>query len=303
MKRLLCLLSFCLVNMSSIAQNGTEDQIKNTVAFEKYKEGQNAHNQGKRGWEKARVLLNEADSLEPNNPSILSERGLFRLHSQTDIDGGLLDLQRAFELTTSSRRKEIFANNLGLTYMEIADIESACETWKYAGQMGNNYIREYCTYKKEPIIQPNLDEKLTITLNLEDTIALVTSRYNIPQMSTCNALLTLNNEGYRQIRVPGGSFNYGLLQDNMDLFMEAVDQAGKKLVFFTEMEYFYYRSNEDKIVSAGESFTQEVNLTFAHHFWKEGEYKIRIGLRSGTENLGFKGVYFSNWVNLTVEFE
>jgi hypothetical protein len=88
--------------------------------------------------------LNEADIIEPNNAMILHERGLIKIHSQLDVEGGFEDLQKSIDFSKDEKGKQIRYNNRGLSYMGIGDMEKACEDWTKAGKAGKYYIKEYC---------------------------------------------------------------------------------------------------------------------------------------------------------------
>ncbi len=120
------------------------DAIKNEQAIKLYKQAQEEDAKGSLGFKKAIELLNEADKIEPQNAMILHERGLIKIHSQSDVEGGFEDLQKSIDFSKGEEGKKIRYNNRGLSYMEIGDMEKACEDFTKAGKDGKYYIKKYC---------------------------------------------------------------------------------------------------------------------------------------------------------------
>lgn len=146
MKALLAgiVLLFGLNSCSRIFDFNNPDAIKDEQALRLYSQAQEEDAKGSIGFKKAIELLNEADKIEPHNAMILHERGLIKIHSKLDVDRGFEDLQKSIEYSKDEKGKEIRYNNRGLSYMEIGDMEKACEDWTKAGKDGEYYIKEYC---------------------------------------------------------------------------------------------------------------------------------------------------------------
>jgi tetratricopeptide (TPR) repeat protein len=120
------------------------DAIKNQQALKLYSQAQEESAKGSAGFKKAIELLNEADKIEPQNAMILHERGLIKIDAHLDIEGGLKDLQRSIDFSKDEKGKQIRYLNRGLTYMDLDEMEKACEDWSKAGEEGKEYIKEYC---------------------------------------------------------------------------------------------------------------------------------------------------------------
>lgn len=120
------------------------DAIKNERALKLYIEAQEEAAKGSVGYKKAIDLLNKADEIEPQNAIILHERGLIKIDSKLDVDGGFEDLQRSIDYSKDEAGKQMRYNNRGLTYMELGEMDKACEDWARAGKDGKHYIKEYC---------------------------------------------------------------------------------------------------------------------------------------------------------------
>ncbi len=133
-------LLFGLNSCSTIFGQNNPDAIKNEQALKLYSQAQDEDAKGSTGFTKAIELLNEADKIEPHNAMILHERGLIKIHSQLDVEGGFEDLQKSIYFSKDENGKEIRYNNRGLSYMEIGDMEKACEDWTKAGKDGKYYI-------------------------------------------------------------------------------------------------------------------------------------------------------------------
>jgi hypothetical protein len=120
------------------------DAIKNEEALRLYIQAQEEDAKGSVGFKKSIELLNEADKIEPHNSIILQERGLIKIHSKIDIEGGFVDLQKSIDFSKDEKGKEIRYHNRGLKFMEIGDMKKACEDWSKAGEDGKYYINKYC---------------------------------------------------------------------------------------------------------------------------------------------------------------
>ena len=135
---------FVLNSCSMIFGQKNPDAIKNEQALKLYSQAQEEDAKGSTGFKKAIELLNEADKIEPQNAMILHERGLIKIHSQLDVEGGFEDLQKSIDFSKDEEGRQMRYNNRGLMYMEIGDMEKACEDWTKAGKDGKYYIKEYC---------------------------------------------------------------------------------------------------------------------------------------------------------------
>jgi tetratricopeptide (TPR) repeat protein len=142
------LLLFGLNSCSMFFGINNLDTIKNQQALKLYTQAQEEDAKGSIGFKKAIELLYEADKIEPHNAMILHERGLIKIHSQLDIKGGFEDLQKSIDFSKDEKEKQIRYTNRGLSYMEIGDMEKACEDWTKAGKDGEYYIKEYCNKKR-----------------------------------------------------------------------------------------------------------------------------------------------------------
>ena len=136
-----------LIGLNSCAiifSHKSADAIKNEHALNLYQQAQEENAKGLVGFKKAIELLNEADQIEPENAIILHERGLIKIHSQIDVSGGFQDLQKSLDFSKDEKEKQIRYHNRALSYMEIGEMEKACEDWSKAGKDGKYYIKEYC---------------------------------------------------------------------------------------------------------------------------------------------------------------
>lgn len=120
------------------------DAIKNEHALKLYIQAQAEDAKGSVGFKKAIELLNEANSIEPNNAMILHERGLIKIHSHLDVQEGFEDLQKSIDFSKDENSKQIRYNNRGLSYMDIGEREKACLDWAKAGNYGKSYLKKYC---------------------------------------------------------------------------------------------------------------------------------------------------------------
>lgn len=91
--------------------------------------------------DKAISYYDKADQLSPENPIILHARGLAK-SSIKKYESSIIDLNKSIELTEEKDLKEIRIGNRALTYMEMGNMEKACEDWKKCNAM--NYIKKYC---------------------------------------------------------------------------------------------------------------------------------------------------------------
>ncbi|MFZ6052954.1 tetratricopeptide repeat protein [Halocola ammonii] len=122
----------------------TADAIKSPQALELYQEAQVEDAKGSEGFEKAIELLNKADQIEPKNAIILHERGLIKIHSNIDIEGGFKDLQRSIDYSKDEKGKLMRYKNRGISFKQNGEMDKACEDWSRAGKHGESYIEKYC---------------------------------------------------------------------------------------------------------------------------------------------------------------
>jgi tetratricopeptide (TPR) repeat protein len=275
------------------------ESFKTKEAFSFYKQAEMESFQGQKGLKKALEFYNKADQAEPNNPIILSDRGLFKFDSQLDVDGAFEDLRKGIELSTNKTLLQIRYLNRGLCFMGIHDIESACEDWKKAGKDGANYLKKYCNYKSNEPFNKNPDDKIELKLSLIDKKAKIISKHNPAEMSNCNAKITLQNNGDETIEIDGGSLFFGLEKDDFSLYLEA-EFNGKRFIFFSSGEFEIYGPNKVTFVKKKESVTNEISITEQHHFPYLGIYKIRVVLRPSKQTKGINQTYYSNWEKLEI---
>jgi tetratricopeptide (TPR) repeat protein len=122
----------------------TADAIKSPQVSHLYKQALEENAKGLVRFEKAILLLNDADQIEPRNAIILHERGLIKIHSEIDKKGGFQDLGKSIQYSKDEKDKLIRYNNRGISYMANGDLNKACEDWSRAGKNGESYIEKYC---------------------------------------------------------------------------------------------------------------------------------------------------------------
>lgn len=138
---------FFLLSINSCALifgHSDADSIRNKQAVMLYRQAQEEDAKGSVGFKKAIELLDQADKIEPENAMILHERGMIKIHSNIDVEGGFEDLEKSIEFSKDENGKQIRYNNRGITYMENGNMEKACEDWTKSGKHGEYYIKEYC---------------------------------------------------------------------------------------------------------------------------------------------------------------
>lgn len=121
------------------------DAIKNKHALTLYQQALEEDAKGRTGFANAIELLDKADNLEPENALILHERGLIKIHSKIDVEGGFHDLQQSIDFSKDEEGKQIRYLNRGISYMEIGEMEKACNDWSRAGDNGKSYLKKYCS--------------------------------------------------------------------------------------------------------------------------------------------------------------
>lgn len=246
-------------------------------------------------------LLDKADSIEPNNPIILHERGLAKFNAKQDVEGAFKDLAKSIYCTKSPQDKEVRYNNRGLCYMEIGDIEAACSDWKAAGRIGQHYTDTYCTREFDKEIKRNPDSRLEIQFQLLDEEAIISSSHNPPAISDVLAKITIHNLSHGIITIKKKDLTYDMEAYNSALYLEAIGPSGRKFHFFSNSGYSEFIPDDDYKLTNGNSFSIEQNITSRHHFPYAGQYKIRIGLRPSDDMEGLSETYYSNWQVLHVK--
>lgn len=135
---------FTLNSCSLLFGKRSSETIHNPKAREYYSQAQKQLRSGGGGMQESIKLLNKADSLEPNNPIILHERGLTKFNSKSNREEAFKDLQLSIDYTVNERDKQIRYLNRGICYMEIKRMDKACDDWAKAGKSGKGYIEKYC---------------------------------------------------------------------------------------------------------------------------------------------------------------
>ena len=299
MKNILLNIVLILIFLPVLNSYSQSESFKTKEAFSYYKQAEIEFNRGEKGFKKSLELYDKADKVEPNNPIILNARGEAKFKSQLDFEGAFEDLQRSIELSTDKKLLQVRYNNRALDFMDICDIESACEDWKKAGKYGANYLKKYCNYSKEPFGK-NPDNNIELKLNLIDKTAKILSTHNPASMSDCYAKISFQNNGDETIEIDGGSLFFGLEKDDFSLYLEA-EFNGKRFVFFSNGEFEIYGPDKVTFVKQKESITDEILITEQHHFPYAGTYKIRVVLRPSTQIKGLNKTYYSNWEKLVIE--
>lgn len=133
-----------LVSCSQFYNQMNADAIVNDQAIKLYQEAQEEGDKGAKGFQKAIDLLDKANQIEPKNAMILHERGLIKIHSRIDIDGGFVDLKKSIDFSKDNKGRQIRYNNRALCYLEIDDTVKACDDWSKAGHEGKEYMEKYC---------------------------------------------------------------------------------------------------------------------------------------------------------------
>ena len=93
----------------------------------------------------ALMYFNKADSIAPNTPIILHERGLLKSSLEL-FKEAIKDIDKSIELTKDEKQKLVFTENRGLTYLDMGEKDKACADFKAIGNFGNGkkYIEKYC---------------------------------------------------------------------------------------------------------------------------------------------------------------
>lgn len=297
---LLLVLFISTTSCSLLLNRKSSDSIKNDQAFDYYVAAQNESRKGREGFQNAMDLFNKADELEPQNPFILSERGMLQFNAKLSVENAFKDLDNSIKYATDKNIREMIYGNRALCFMSISDIKSACSDWENAGKMGARYIAKYCVNLPDTIIQYYPPKDLDIKLELIDTISTITSTHNSPSMSSCMATISMTNNTEKDIRIKNSLIDDGLEQDSTTMYLEAVNHLGEKFIFFTSSTYAQYSDKDDEVLKVGESFNTKKDLTFVHQFPYPGFYEIRVAIRPSENLIGLDKTYYSNWVTLQI---
>lgn len=304
MRRNAIIVLIILVTVSScriLLSRKTSDRINNPQALKYYRKALDLSYNGYDGFINAIDLLNKADSLEPRNALIIHERGLIKFNSQLDVKGAFVDLNNSIIYSTDERSLSSRYNNLGVCYMDICDIRSACTNWRKAGKSGNSFIEKFGKNCSDTIFQSNNDGKIDVIFNLIDRDTKIISTHNSPSMSDCKASITVRNVNNEDLKIFGASLDYGFPEDSSSLYLEAQLQNGEKFIFFTNATYSYYLTNKEIVIKKGDSYSQKQNITFLHQFPYPGIYKVRVAIRPTNILKGLDTTYYSNWEILRVK--
>jgi len=300
MKPILFMLTITLISNIVYAQNKKDETIKNEEAAMCYTESFTYLKEGNIVVSRAMFLLNKADSLEPNNPMILSQRGLVEFSYLHDLDGAIADFTKAIELTKDSKIKETRYNNRALCYMELGDIESACKDFHRSGEEGLSYVKQYCQRSFNSKLASNPNSDLIIDLTVKNSKVSLLSTKNPLEMIPLKAIINFKNIDHPPITVTDANFDYGLEMGNSTLFLEAVNEKGKKFHFYNASNYIVVSERDDLVLKAGEQYEFEQDLMSLHLFPYPGKYKVRVALRPSVNTKGLENTYYSNWVEIEV---
>lgn len=277
-----------------------KEKIRSTEALALVKEAQELWYVGPVDVEASLSMLQKADSLEPNNPLILNELANTKWNSELDIDGALVDFQRAIDLSLDSETLEMRYHNRGLTYLCMEDISSACTDWKKAGKSGLHYIEQYCNTSFDPIIHENPDTQLKLQLSLTTDTVYITHACNPTERTNCPAELKLENLSHPTLKIKDNHLVLGLENSKTSLFLEAVTSDGTKFQFVSNIVSFWYELGERGELEVGSGIGMDIDLTDLHHFPHEGTYRVRVVLRPGENIPNLTKSYYSNWQELIV---
>ncbi|MFM1999122.1 MAG: hypothetical protein RL204_1069 [Bacteroidota bacterium] len=304
MRKLLIVYLITVVILSScglLIIGKSSDAINNPKAREYFRAASDLQKTGGSGFQEAKIYLDSADILEPNNAMILHERGLLKFNANMDVKSAFVDLGNSILYTKEQKSIGYRYLNRGLCYMEICDVKSACDDWKKAGELGLYYVDKYCKQCSDTIFGTNSDERIELHLDLVDTVARILSTHNSPSMTECLANINLKNNNVEDLGIYGAFLDYGLSGDSSSMFLEAQDQFGKKFIFFTQAKWSSNCLDNIVLVEKGQTFQQEENITQLHQFSYTGVYKVRVAIRPTSTLRGIDKTYYSNWETLVVE--
>jgi tetratricopeptide (TPR) repeat protein len=277
-----------------------KEKITNPEVLALLKEAQELEFKGPVDFELMIEKLNKANQLEPNNPIILDALAHAKFDSKIDPEGALNDFQQAITYSLDQSSLEIRYLNRGLSFMDMGNIEAACEDWKKAGDHGLSYLEQHCSQPYDRTIHNNPDSDLTLKLSLARDTAFIVSSHNSPAMSDCFAKLLIENNNLPKITVKESNLNFCLEDTDSELYLEAISEDGTKFHFFTETEISFSGNGKDLVIDPKGAYTKNLNVTGFHQFPIAGTYKIRIAIRPTRNILGLTKTYYSNWVNLVI---
>lgn len=258
------------------------------------------HTPGKVRYNYCLDLLFKADSISPNDPFILEFIGRILYNHDFEIDSALNYFDRAILYAVDEEMRQRGYYNLGITYMSMGDIKTACEKWKKAEGFGNNYLSDYCKNCCDTSFGKNINEALKLNLSVEKKSIKITKTHNAPSMEWCNADLIITNIRHKGLVIKKSLLTYDNFGSRSELYLEAKNSKGEKINFFTEGYSMSFSPNKNFKFSAGKEFKIHLNLTMGHHFFKAGNYEVRVALRPGENIKGLSDTYYSNWVPLEI---
>ncbi|MCC6702936.1 MAG: hypothetical protein IT221_15500 [Fluviicola sp.] len=276
------------------------ENIKSPDAFALFQKANDLNFSGPVDFELMLNLLNQADSIEPNNPIIIEEIAETKWNFELDMDGALIDFQRAIDLSKDTVQLERRYHNRGLTYLCMEDIESACKDWEKAGISGQKYIEQYCHLNFEPVVNANVDSLIQLYFKLFSDTVYITHACNGTEMTSCQFNLIIENRSHPELKIKNGVFDFGLENGESELFLEAIDSSGKKFQFVSNNEFFKLGKDQEFTLAQGMSTSIELDITKQYHFPMEGKYRVRIVLRPTKYLQALTKNYYSDWQELNV---
>ena len=89
------------------------------------------------------IYFNKADSVAPDTPTILEERGIVKSELQ-QYDEALVDLSRAVDLVKDPDLRDAYLCNRGLIYQDMNRMDDACRDFTAAGKTGERNREAFC---------------------------------------------------------------------------------------------------------------------------------------------------------------
>jgi tetratricopeptide (TPR) repeat protein len=258
------------------------------------------HTPGKVRFDYCLDLLFKADSISPNDPFILEFIGRILYHHNFEIDSALSYFDRAIFYAWDDEMRQRNYYNLGIWYMEMYDIKTACEKWEKAEGFGINYLSDYCKNCSDTTFSENVNDALKLNLSIDKKSINITKVHNPPTMEWCNADLIITNTSHKGLVIKKSLLAYDNFNSSSELYLEAKTSEGEKINFFSEGYSQHFSPNKNFKFSVGKEFKVHLNLTMGHHFFKAGKYEVRVALRPGENIKGLSETYYSNWVPLEI---
>jgi tetratricopeptide (TPR) repeat protein len=137
--RLLTSIAIIIISTSSCDSFVLKSKFKIKEAEKNFEKAQEHEMNGE--LDKAISHYDKAHQLSPENPMILHARGLVKSNMKK-YESSIIDLNKSIELTEENDLKEIRIGNRALTYMQMGNMENACQDWKKCNAI--NYIKKYC---------------------------------------------------------------------------------------------------------------------------------------------------------------